>query len=469
MAPTSTASFKASGRLSEDYALAVTAHVCDALAYAHSRGIVHRDIKPANVLIDQEGNVKVADFGLAKMVDPQFDSGLTMSNVALGTPDYVAPEVLSCGMEVDHRADLYAVGVMLYQMLTGELPRGLFKLPSQKYREIDPRLDGVICRALEPDREERYQSAVEVRAELFEISTARLARMEDASLIVPTPMPRRRIRGKTAVMIGGLAVLVAAGTWGWNTLSGRGSASTPAPPAEIDLLKTVDLKRDVIAGDWYWDPGGLRSRGSGMVPGERGGYPRVEFPQAPPPEYDFEVEFTADTDEQDAGVCLFDRRKTNRADHEHSRRDWLHRRSRRGEWRAHAHASDERWPPLSLLQEGRTSGRARAGAQGPRENAARRRGHRGLDRAVESRERPRPWQRLRLERSRLPGPFGGAGDAGCLSPGRRSRREGMESVSKHFLHFHGVGRTGHRHHSKERIPIRNHLDRRHGKGPRRSR
>ena len=295
---------QASGRLSEDYALAVTAHVCDALTYAHSRGIVHRDIKPANVLIDQEGNVKVADFGLAKMVDPQFDSGLTMSNVALGTPDYVAPEVLSCGMEVDHRADLYAVGVMLYQMLTGELPRGLFKLPSQKYREIDPRLDGVICRALEPDREERYQSAVEVRAELFEISTARLARMEDASLIVPTPMPRRRIRGKTAVMIGGLAVLVAAGTWGWNTLSGRGSASTKAPPAEIDLLKFVDLKRDVIAGDWYWDPGGLRSRGSGMVPGERGGYPRVEFPQAPPPEYDFEVEFTADTDEQDAGVVF---------------------------------------------------------------------------------------------------------------------------------------------------------------------
>ncbi|MCB1077692.1 MAG: serine/threonine protein kinase, partial [Verrucomicrobiae bacterium] len=86
---------QANGRLSEDYALAVTAHVCDALAYAHSRGIVHRDIKPANVLIDQEGNVKVADFGLAKMVDPTFDSGLTMSNVALGTPDFVAPEVLS--------------------------------------------------------------------------------------------------------------------------------------------------------------------------------------------------------------------------------------------------------------------------------------------------------------------------------------------------------------------------------------
>ena len=164
-----------SGRLSEDYALAVTAHVCDALAYAHSRGIVHRDIKPANVLIDQEGNVKVADFGLAKMTDPKYDSGLTMSNVALGTPDYVAPEVLSYGMEADHRADLYAVGVMLYQMLTGEVPRGLFKLPSQRGLVSDTRWDEIICRALEADRDERYQSAVEVRQALDAISTGVVA------------------------------------------------------------------------------------------------------------------------------------------------------------------------------------------------------------------------------------------------------------------------------------------------------
>jgi serine/threonine protein kinase len=295
-----------SGRLSEDYALSVASNVCDALAYAHSRGVIHRDIKPANVLIDHEGNVKVADFGLAKMVDPQFDSGLTMSNVALGTPDYVAPEVLSCGMEVDHRADLYAVGVMLYQMLTGELPRGLFKLPSQKHADIDSRLDGVICRALEPDREERYQSAIEVRAELVDISTSRLARMAEASLVIPSPTPRRRKPVRMVVMFACIAVLLATGAWGWMTWMSPGVDSdfTKMPPAEIDLLKTVDLKRDVIAGDWYWDLGGLRSRGSGMVPGVRGGYPRVEFAHIPSAEYDFEVEFTADTDEQDAGLVF---------------------------------------------------------------------------------------------------------------------------------------------------------------------
>jgi serine/threonine protein kinase len=171
-----------SGKLSGEYALAITAHVCDALTYAHGRGVIHRDIKPANILIDQEGNVKVADFGLAKMSDPDLDYGLTRSNVSMGTPDYVAPEVLSYGMVADHRADLYAVGVMLYQMLTGEVPRGLFKLPSQKGLGADPRFDDIICKAMEPDRDERYQSAMDVRAALDVILTGPLAKFEEANL-----------------------------------------------------------------------------------------------------------------------------------------------------------------------------------------------------------------------------------------------------------------------------------------------
>lgn len=156
------------GRLPEDYALSITAHVCDALAYAHKNGVVHRDIKPANILIDKEGSVKVADFGLAKANDG--GHGLTKTNIAMGTPDFVAPEALIAGIPLDGRADLYAVGVMLYQMLTGEIPRGLWTLPGQRIG-TDPRFDGIITRAMQTDRAQRYQSAAELRQDLDSIIT----------------------------------------------------------------------------------------------------------------------------------------------------------------------------------------------------------------------------------------------------------------------------------------------------------
>ena len=175
------------GRLPAEHALAVTAHLCDALAYAHKNGIVHRDIKPSNVLIDAEGRVKVADFGLAKLTTSNPNSGLTQTGMAMGTPDYLAPETLTLGSDVDGRADLYAVGVMLYQMLTGDIPRGVFRMPSQKFRNIDPRFDAIVQRALEHDREERYQSSIEIRRDLDVILTTPYAApgQEVASAAVP--------------------------------------------------------------------------------------------------------------------------------------------------------------------------------------------------------------------------------------------------------------------------------------------
>ncbi len=157
------------GKLPEDYALSITAHVCDALNYAHRNGIIHRDIKPANILINMEGAVKVADFGLAKASDAG-QSGLTKTNMAMGTPDFVAPEALIPGIPLDGRADLYAVGVMLYQMLTGEIPRGIWSLPGTKLG-TDPRFDGIITKAMQTDREVRYQTAAEIRQELDVILT----------------------------------------------------------------------------------------------------------------------------------------------------------------------------------------------------------------------------------------------------------------------------------------------------------
>jgi hypothetical protein len=155
------------GKLPEEYALSITAHVCDALNYAHRSGIIHRDIKPANILINRDGAVKVADFGLAKQSDPTV-SGLTKTNMAMGTPDFVAPEAFIPGFALDGRADLYAIGVMLYQMLTGEVPRGMWTLPGSKIG-TDPRFDAIIAKAMQTDRECRYQSAAEIRQELDSI------------------------------------------------------------------------------------------------------------------------------------------------------------------------------------------------------------------------------------------------------------------------------------------------------------
>ncbi|MBX7210017.1 MAG: SUMF1/EgtB/PvdO family nonheme iron enzyme [Verrucomicrobiaceae bacterium] len=179
---------QASGKLPADHALAITAHVCDALAYAHSNGVIHRDIKPANILINMQGQVKVADFGLAKMDDPSQTSGLTKTGMAMGTPDYVAPEALIMGVNVDGRADLYAIGVMLYQMLTGEIPRGLFLMPSVKTNgEIDPRFDKIITRAMQTDREARYQQATEIRKDLDVILTAPRVKQDASKAVAAVP------------------------------------------------------------------------------------------------------------------------------------------------------------------------------------------------------------------------------------------------------------------------------------------
>ncbi|MCE9519255.1 MAG: protein kinase [Verrucomicrobia bacterium] len=176
---------KDQGKLLPEHALAITAHVCDALRYAHEHGIIHRDIKPANILLNKEGAVKVADFGLAKMNDLSLTVGLTQSGKTMGTPDFVAPEALTLGMVADHRADLYAIGVMLYQMLTGKIPRGAYKAPSQLVPGLDARFDAIVLRAMQEDREDRYQSAQEIRSALDVILTT-------PELKVETPPPPRK-------------------------------------------------------------------------------------------------------------------------------------------------------------------------------------------------------------------------------------------------------------------------------------
>ncbi|MCB1630173.1 MAG: serine/threonine protein kinase, partial [Xanthomonadales bacterium] len=111
-------------------ALEIVSQVCAALQYAHEEGVVHRDIKPENVLLDSRGRVKIADFGLAKLLGlSPIEITLTATHQVMGTFHYMAPEQLERPLEVDHRADIYSLGVVFYELLTGELPLGRFKLP----------------------------------------------------------------------------------------------------------------------------------------------------------------------------------------------------------------------------------------------------------------------------------------------------------------------------------------------------
>ncbi len=170
------------GELKPAEALKIVPQICDALQFAHDEGIVHRDIKPENILIDKKGRVKIADFGLAKLLGaaPQ-DISLTGTQQVMGTLHYMAPEQYLGARDVDHRADIYSLGVTFYEMLTGELPIGRFAPPSKKV-QIDVRLDEVVLRSLEKEPEQRFQHASDIKVEMESI-----ARGTAPPLVQPTP------------------------------------------------------------------------------------------------------------------------------------------------------------------------------------------------------------------------------------------------------------------------------------------
>jgi serine/threonine protein kinase len=152
------------GKLTPEQALAIVPQICEALQFAHSEGIVHRDIKPENILLDKRGRVKITDFGIARILGQgPGKTRLTGAQDIVGTPAYMAPEQMEKPLTVDHRADIYSLGVVFYEMLTGELPLGRFPAPSRKV-QVDVRLDEVVLHALEKEPSMRYQQASEVRA-----------------------------------------------------------------------------------------------------------------------------------------------------------------------------------------------------------------------------------------------------------------------------------------------------------------
>ena len=199
------------GELSPDEALSIVPQVCEALHYAHKKGIVHRDIKPENILLDKEGNIKIADFGLARLLDrPSTAFTLTQAGQRMGTPHYMAPEQIEHPGQVDHRADIFSLGVVFYEMLTGQLPIGQFAPPSQKV-QVDVRLDKVVLKSLAHEPERRYQHASEIKTDVEQISSGGKPPKPAVKAIpdVDIQAVRRKVRGPAiALLLTGLVNLL---------------------------------------------------------------------------------------------------------------------------------------------------------------------------------------------------------------------------------------------------------------------
>ncbi len=224
-------------RLTPKEALSIVPPVCDALQCAHDHGIVHRDIKPENLLVDKAGVVKIADFGIAKIVGVdaggQGGGGIDVPNGAatagLGTPDYVAPEQRGMHGEVDHRADIYSLGVVLYEMLTGERPKENIEAPSKRV-QVDVRIDEIVLRALARTPELRFQTVAELRTQV-EAAAALPSAGAAANRSRPSALPLAA--ALAGVAIGAIAIMRNAGGWPVMTLAFflSGAAALMAIPA----------------------------------------------------------------------------------------------------------------------------------------------------------------------------------------------------------------------------------------------
>jgi hypothetical protein len=217
--------------------LRMALEICRAVEYAHGRGVIHRDLKPENILFDEQagGIPKVTDFGLANFMDPDSSQrryNVTETHMAMGTVAYMAPEQRLDAKKVDERADIYSLGVILYELLTGDLPMGSFEPPSQRQPKLDRRLDAVIERCLKPTPDDRFSSVSELMAELeplcphipFTSGRGQLKPLERAMLQV------RLASQRVVRFVGAVLVLAALVQLGLSYVRGK-FRTTPIPAA----------------------------------------------------------------------------------------------------------------------------------------------------------------------------------------------------------------------------------------------
>lgn len=180
--------------------------LCDALSYAHNHRILHRDIKPGNIMVNQDDQVKVADFGLARPITGEAEEN------PYGTPEYAAPEILGRGA-VDQRADIFAAGIVLYEMLTGRVPKTPRRSVTE-YAPLSPAWDHVIDTAIHPDPEKRFLDARDLRAHISNLLTRAEAVAVPVAVKVEEELPKKKglqplhfaLIGAAGVLIIGLAL-----------------------------------------------------------------------------------------------------------------------------------------------------------------------------------------------------------------------------------------------------------------------
>ncbi len=219
----------AAGRMNVEDIVPMLETVCGALQAAHEKGIVHRDIKPSNILLTAQGRPKLADFGLALLMWKNLEySRLTFGGTTLGTLEYAAPEQLA-GTGTTPAIDIYSLGVLTYELLTGELPRGVFDPPSTRNPEVDPAFDGVVLRAMQSDPGRRFATVGEFCQALKLAADRRWQQNQRENLL------RRKIvrRARLAAVFGGVALVAVGSTWyAWRAKQEANERRTAAETAE---------------------------------------------------------------------------------------------------------------------------------------------------------------------------------------------------------------------------------------------
>ena len=275
-------------RMPEGRAIHIATQLCRALGAAHDAGIVHRDLKPENVFLirrnDTEDFVKVLDFGIAKVANGP--KRLTRDGEVLGTPHYMSPEQCE-GDGVDHRTDIYALGVLLYEMLTGHVPHDADTMmgiltkqmyedpipPKVRVPQISEQLEQLIMRCLEKKPEQRYQTMHDIEADLERIHAGRQPVGPDTVTLKPTRPPPPAHRAVSPIYLGGLgmAVLALVGTLAIEAYTHRTTeadavsrtGSFAAPPGLANASPADAQPTAAATNDPELEPEGARARPAG--------------------------------------------------------------------------------------------------------------------------------------------------------------------------------------------------------------